>query len=291
MGACLTQYITNLKYRNGSKQTFTVDYASNLINSIDRHGIVFSYGDNQYFPELYLQIGEKLRPDILHCNLSLLNIDWYVTQNQRHDKDFPYKGEGIDISKAGHKNWVTEFSSIPVSDSVKLKYASRMDTVYLSLPALRQNNSNLISDVVLFDILKNDKWKRPIYFFKLGVDSALYNWLRPYLSDEGLVFQFVPDTSIHINTTAIETNLERFRIEGFNDNSVTIDDVSKEWTEQYYDMFLNVSRHKAEMGDWKGATQYLRQMEDLLPFERLQPGAKVVNGTNEMEELMRNNAR
>ncbi len=291
MCACVTQYITNLKYRNGSKQTFTVDYATNLINSIDKHGIVFSYGDNQYFPELYLQIGEKLRPDIIHCNLSLLNIDWYVTQNQRHDKDFPYKGEGIDISKIGHKDWVTESSSIPISDSVKLKCASRINTIHLSLPALRQNNSNSTSDVVLFDILKNDKWKRPIYFFKLGIDSGLYNWLKPYLSDEGLVFQFVPDTSMHINTTAIETNLKKFRIEGFNNNSITIDDVSKEWAEQYYDMFLIISKHKAEMRDWKGATQYLKHMKDLLPFDRLQPSEEVINETKEVEELIKTDTR
>ncbi len=293
LGACVTQYITNLKYRNGSKQTFTVDYATNLINSVDKHGILFGYGDNNYFPELYLQIGEKLRPDILHCNLNLLNCDWYVTQNQRHDKDFPYKGDGIDLLKMEYGNWVTRFSSIPISDSTKLEYGSRIDTVHLSLTAFRQKQNNLVlpADVVLFDILRNNNWERPIYFIKEGFDDGLYNLLKPYLSDEGMVFQFVPDTSRHINTTAIEANLKKFRIEGFNDNSITIDDDSREWAEQYYDIFLNVSTHKAEMRDWKEAMQYLKQMKDLLPFDRMQADEKVINETNEMEELIRNHMR
>jgi hypothetical protein len=289
LGSSLTQYFTNFEYCNGSKQTFTVDHASNVINSIDKHGIVLSNGDNQYFPELYLQTAEKQRPDILHCNLSLLNLGWSIKQYQRHDKDFPFIGEGVDINNFNYKNWVTHFSSIPIGDSTKLKYRSRMDTLHLSLRALRIHNLIFLQDVVLFDILKNNKWKRPIYFFKQDFDNVLYDWLKPYLRDEGLVFEFVPDSSLVVDVTKIERNLDRFNFSGYNDYSVPLDDVSKRVGEQYYEMYLEVAEYRAEIKDWKGVLRYIKQMKGFLPFDRLQPDKKVIERTEQLDEMIKTN--
>ncbi len=289
LGASLIQYSTNFEYCNGSKRTFTIDHASNIINSIDKNGIVFNNGDNQYFPELYLQIGEKQRLDISHCNLSLLNLGWYIRQNQRHDKNFPFTGKGIDINNFNYKNWVTQFASISISDSTKLKYGSRMDTLHLSLRALRIHNLIFLQDAVLFDILKNNKWKRPIYLVKQGFDDVLYNWLKPYLRDEGLVLEFVPDSSLGFDATKVESNLGKFNLSGYNDYSVTLDDVSKNVGQQYYEMYLKVAGYKAETGNWKGALSYIKQMKEFLPFDRLQPEKQVIERTEQLDELIKTN--
>jgi hypothetical protein len=261
-----------------------------MINSIDKQGILFSNGDNQYFPELYLQIAENKRPDILHCCLPALNVGWYIRQTQRHDKDFPFRGEGVDIDRFNYKSWVTQFYSIPVGDSIKLRYGSRMDTLHLSLRALRIHSLILLQDVALFDILKNNKWKRPIYFIKQGFDEVLFNWLRPYLRDEGLVLEFVPDSSLGVDVTTIERDLDKFSFSGYNDYSITLDDVSKQVGEQYYEMYLKVAGYKAEIEDWKGALSYIKQMKEVLPFDRLQPDKTVIERTDQLDRLVKLNS-
>jgi hypothetical protein len=289
-GALLTQYATNLKFRDNSKQTFTVDHASNIINSLDQNGILFSYGDNDYFPELYLQIGEKQRTDIINCNLSLLNLDWYIKQKQRHNKNFPFKGTEIDLGKTEYKDWKIKYLAIQLAEKVKKEYTSDLDTFYLSLPALRQDNSNFLEDLVLFDIFENNQWKVPIYFVKQGLESEIFKWLRPFLRDEGLVYKFVPDTVSYINISAIEKNLKIFRLNGYNNNSITLDDVSKRVAIQYYIMFLDVVKNKVEVGDWKEAAHYLKQMKELLPFDRLQPDEKIINEAKKIEGLIKTDA-
>jgi hypothetical protein len=291
LGVSLTQYWTNFYNRNSSKNTFTIDHASNIINSIDRHGIVFSTGDNLYFPELYLQIAEKKRLDILHCNLGLLNVDWYIKQNQRHDKEFPFSEDGIDISKYEFKDWKTKYCSIAIADNVKKEYSTQVDTFHLSLPALRQNKSIFLGDWVLFNIFKNNKWERPIYFIKLGFESELYNWLKPYLRDEGLVFEFVPDSSLVFGEKKIEIHLDRFVFSGYNNYSIPIDDVARIVSGQYYEMYLEVAGYKTETKDWNGASSYMKQMKKFLPFDRLYPDQEVIERTEQFDELIKSNLR
>ena len=284
VAVAITQYTTNFKYRDCSKQTFTVDFAKNIFNSIDKNGIYFSLGDNDFFPELYLQIGEKQRKDIIVCSYYFLVTDWYVKQCKRHYKDFPFKGDNIDFNKWVYEKWVTQYSSIHISDSLKTKYNTKLDTVHFSLPSLRKNNSNYLGALVFYDIIKTNKWERPIYFYKnFDDDDSFYKWLKPYLCDEGLVYKLVPDTSMHINISAIETNLNKFNFNGYNNNSIILESISKEISEQYYDMFLNVIKYKIAIKDFISAAKYLKQMNDLLPFDRLQPDKNIIKAAKELE--------
>jgi len=139
---------------------------------------------------------------------------------------------------------------------------------------------------VLFHLLTDNRWQRPVYFFKQGIDADLYHWLRPYLSDEGLVFRLVPDSTLPVNGAAIETNLRKFCFHGYNDASVTIDDVSRIVALQYYDMFLDVARDKAKRKEWNEAGESLAHMMELLPFDRLQPDDRVVGETKDLERLI-----
>lgn len=288
----ITQFATNWKYRDCSKQTFVVDFTKNVFNSIDENGIYISLGDNNCFPEMYLQVGEKQRADIIVCNIYLLSLDWNIKQYQRHRHDFPFKGDNIDFNKWVYNKWITQYCSIPISDFIRAKYNTKVDTVHLSMPALRENNSNYLGDLVLYDILKTNKWEKPIYFFK-GFDDndVFYKWLKPYLCDEGLVYKFVPDTSLHINISAIETNLNKFIFQGYNNNSILLEDDTKAMSQLYYDMFINVIKYKISIRDLNGATKYLNQMKYLLPFDRLQADEKIIKETKELEKSIKINVR
>lgn len=55
------------------------------------------------------------------------------------------------------------------------------------------NSSTLnIMQVVMLDILSNNKWERPVYFSGGAYDDATYLWMKDYLEFDGIVYKLVP---------------------------------------------------------------------------------------------------
>jgi hypothetical protein len=285
-GTAFVRFFSNKSMLDGSGRTFTVDHAHNIVGSVGKNGILFSYADNHYFPELYLQIAEKVRPDIDHCNLSLLNLEWYVQQKKRHDPAFPFRGSEVNLKQFLYENWKPISCELAVPDSLSMKYPGALKTIPLTLSALRENNTNLLQDLVLFDIIRNNQWGRPLYFVKQYMDPALNNWLKPWLSDEGLVYRLIPDSTMKTNGPAILKNLATFRVNGYSDNAVTLDNESKETGKLYYDLFLTVVKEKIKEGNWSEAFDYLSRMKEILPFQRLTPDQEIQNENNALEEMI-----
>ena len=274
------QLSKNLPARNNSNNWITYNHAKNILQSVDKNGILFSDWDNTIWPELYIQIAEKYRPDITQCNSSLSNLDWYLKQIKQHDKNFPFEGDGFDIKKIFYSNWKTINCSIALDSLAKNEYKTRTEIVQLSLPPLRNDSSVMLQDIVLFDIIKNNKWKRPIYFIKQGFGSELKEWLKPFLIDEGLVYKLVPDSSLKTNTEVLENNLTKYNIDCFNNNSIYLDGVSVGVGNLYYGMFIKVINRKLELYKIDEAEKLYKQMIGKLPTERLNPDKEVQKEIN-----------
>ena len=254
-----SQFNRNIFQRNNSRNYFTLNHAKNVLGQLDENAILFSNGDNNLWPMLYVSFGEDFRTDITQCNLSLSNLEWYVDQHRRHDPEFPFSANEVDLKTMFYPEWKADTSNIFLDQETMELYNCDADSIQLILPPLRAQNSVMLQDIVLYSVIKNNAWKRPIYFIKQGLDDVLKNWLQLYLQDQGLVYKLVPDSSIFL------------------------DDVTSRAGQSYYAPFINVIQEKVDRNDQQKARKYFELMVLKLPLDRLNPDEKTSGEIKQLE--------
>ncbi len=90
----LIPLVTNAKDAPRTGQTFTADWARDLLQSVEPYGILITAGDNDSFPVWYAQQVEGVRRDVTIALIPYLNMDWYAHQLIR-ERVTAYDGTGI----------------------------------------------------------------------------------------------------------------------------------------------------------------------------------------------------
>ncbi len=196
--------LTNYHTHDRSRNFLPWDYAYNLLQSVAPNAVLFTNGDNDTFPLWYMQDVEGVRRDVRIANLSLLNTSWYIKQLKNQS---PYGAMKVamsltdrEIDQLAPSRWKATKVSIPVPKEVYKEFGITDSTKmsgsleWTFAPTLKYGTINAVrvQDIVVADIIKNFKWKRPIYFSVTCAEDS-HIGLDKYLKMEGLAYRLVPE--------------------------------------------------------------------------------------------------
>jgi len=158
--------------RRGGFDNFILSQCRMVFNTCSRNSVLFTSGDNYFFPMLYLQLVEKMRVDISIMDTGLINTKWFPRLLMKNGSvQFDLKEPALDT--IDYKLWSDSTISIPISRTEK--YFS-----WVVKPCY-QDNYILRGNRILLSFLKENKFKRDVYFTQAYHDDEILNLENNFL--------------------------------------------------------------------------------------------------------------
>ncbi len=211
----------NFDDHDRSHRSATLDYAANLLESLDEDAILFVDGDNYIFPIWYAQEIIGVRRDVaVVCN-SFLGSDWYLPQlmTPRHGFD------GIAMTATegdvalGNFNLIrlsgSETDTIPATEALAEIYADQSPTPafrhrwllmgrdgndwvfdLLSIPGKSANSTASLRELATVDIIATNaasRYPRPVYWHQSLYHNKLFGFY-PYTRQGLFTRRLMPET-------------------------------------------------------------------------------------------------
>jgi len=285
------------------------DFGQNYLTSCKPNAIIFTNGDNDTFPLWYNQEVEGVGTDKRVCNLSYLQTDWYIGQMQREAyKSAPLPISWAPKDYVTGKNdvlWVEDLLQKPVDvktafdfvlssdSSTKMNGESFIPTKQLyipidpqeviktgTLPAARaseiipQINIDLKrrltkSELMILELLKENHWKRPIYF-AVTVGDDYYLGLNDHFELTGLAYQIMPigvkGTGPSVNVDEMYDNMmHKFKYGNIADPKVYLDENTARMCHTHRMMFAQLIEALMSKGDVVRAKKALDYCNKVIP--------------------------
>jgi len=249
---------------------FPEDFAHNILCGCEKNAVLFTNGDNDTYPLWYMQAVEGYRRDITVANLGLLNTDFFVNQLIKEKNGFNVDSTVLSPDKF-RPSKINEPVKIILPFSSKDSNGTMMSDTLIVVyngRSFGKIKGLLVQDKVLLSFLKNNDWKRPVYFCSTVNEDNLLG-LDNYLCFESFVNKLVPFKGDSISIKDLGNNLmHKFRYRNFNNRNVYVDRTTKNLFNNYRYAFADLINYYKEIGDKQKAENALSFMHDKLPSWR-----------------------
>jgi hypothetical protein len=156
--------------RNG--ETFTQEWARDVLMSLEPNAIIITNGDNDSFPLWYAQAVENLRPDVTVALTPYLDAPWYARQLNQRSRIWSLTDEQLD--------------TIPYLYETRQPMQFQHGAIMASIPPSILTRAQLL----VLQAIKDSFPARPVYFSVGGYGRDL--GLDPYIKRVGLVEKLEP---------------------------------------------------------------------------------------------------
>ncbi|PKQ62499.1 hypothetical protein BZG02_12300 [Labilibaculum filiforme] len=205
--------------------------------------------------------------------LDLKDAVEYVASDKESTKKIYGYEERIDHFPANKFRMIVDKEQV-----LKTNTLSEKDTANIVKQMMWEVKSNYIekSGLILYDMLVQNNWKRPVYF-SITVPSSGYYGLEDYFRLEGFAYRLVPinfksdEMQIGgVNTDVMYTNLmSKFKWGNINHPDVYIDETCSRLCSNIRNNFLRLSESLLDEGKRDSAVQVLDKCVELIPNEKV----------------------
>lgn len=265
----MAQLLENWHAADASRRTFAGDYARNALQSLPPDAIYFTVGDNDTFPALYLQAAEGVRPDVDIVNMPVASIADFPEQLRARRPAFPLSMSAAErgAMSSGFKMPTLTVAVEGGESALGVRRAATADAVTFSPSPIY--GTWMPVDAVLFDIVRTNRWRRPIIFAVTVGEVAA--WLKPFARLDGLYWRIVPVQRPADDIEVMKTNVLRSAYRGFADSSIVLDATSRTIGTQYAYTFEKLAAALSAQGDVATCRAVKARALASLPPDRMNP--------------------
>jgi hypothetical protein len=214
--------------------------------------------------------------DQIKDTINIADVVQFVASDDPRTKSIPGYQESIDFIPG-------KYLLLPVDTANVFKYhiLPRKEASFIqpSIVISIKSNSILKSQLMMFDILANNEWKRPIYFASSYSEGTC--WLDEYLQLDGYAYRLVPIRTPYssqlecgrVNTDTLYHNLmQKFYYGRINEPDVYIDNFHKRSLAvvHFRNNFIRLAEALYNENKRDSAVEVLDKCIYLLPFSKME---------------------
>lgn len=198
----LNVFIQNIKKCDKRKDYFAEDYSYNLLNSCAKNAILFTNGDNDTFPLLYLQNVCNIRKDVRVVNKKLLGIKRYVKNCRDLEPKTPISlnNKQLDLIFNNRKNHHYYYQDKLPDAAIKIRTKVKRGVWW-------------VSEEIICDIINTNKWQKPIYFSYIPKPSIFY---YSNFSQVGIAYKLIPENDNSPSDYYSNSHINEFELNMMN---------------------------------------------------------------------------